>query len=43
MNVDINKFNEIYPIFEKNVNTWVSYNAFNSFKEIRSISQRSRR
>lgn len=25
MNVDINKFNEIYPIFEKNVNTWVSY------------------
>ena len=25
MNVDINKFNEIYPIFEKNVNTWVLY------------------
>ena len=25
MNIDINKFNEIYPIFEKNVNTWVSY------------------
>lgn len=25
MNVDINKFNEIYPVFEKNVNTWVSY------------------
>jgi hypothetical protein len=25
MNVDINKFNEIYPVFEKNVNTWVLY------------------
>lgn len=25
MNVDINKFNEIYPEFEKNVNTWVLY------------------
>lgn len=25
MNVDINKFNEIYPEFEKNVNTWVFY------------------
>ena len=25
MNVDINKFNEIYPLFEKNVNTWVLY------------------
>lgn len=25
MNIDINKFNEIYPVFEKNVNTWVLY------------------
>ena len=25
MNIDINKFNEIYPEFEKNVNTWVLY------------------
>lgn len=25
MNVDINKFNEIYPVFKKNVNTWVLY------------------
>ena len=25
MNVDINKFNEIYPEFEKSVNTWVLY------------------
>ena len=25
MNVDINKFDEIYPVFEKNVNTWVLY------------------
>lgn len=25
MNVDINKFNEIYPEFAKNVNTWVLY------------------
>lgn len=25
MNVDINKYNEIYPEFEKNVNTWVLY------------------
>ena len=25
MNVDINKYNEIYPEFAKNVNTWVLY------------------
>lgn len=25
MNVDINKYNEIYPEFEKSVNTWVLY------------------
>lgn len=25
MNIDINKFNQIYPEFEKNVNTWVLY------------------